>query len=343
VAGYAAVWRTVLVGLVGVCLHGAALGASIGSAVVVVNNVTGQTKTEQSGVPMRVGIDVLQDETIRTAEASAARLVFQDNTQFEIGPISDVILDRAIFDPDPSKSEVALSIAKGTARFVTGYLPKTAYRIQSPAASIGIRGTILDISVASNGATSVFVESGSVFVTGGGKTIEVNPGQSTIVLVGGVPSVPVNGTIPSPANQLRLLLKQAALSPNGAKALVAAMLALYPAGGPALTDAVALALEQDPGLAQAFVNAAQSATTAQQLALGAGLGQAAIYFANNGSDANLRQITAAIATAPATVQTVFAEFGVRNINNTVLVTTITGVSNLGTNSCVSPSKPGGRC
>jgi hypothetical protein len=205
-------WRLVLAAVVAFSVLPAAL-AAIGSAVIVVNNVTGKTKQTEAGVALHVGIDVQQNETVETGTSSASKLVFQDNTQFEIGPLSQVVLDRFVFDPDPSKSKVALSLAKGAARFATGFLPKSDYEIRTPAATIGIRGTIFDVKVSANGTTTIFVETGTVLVTGGGVTVEVHAGESTIVLVGGVPGVPTTGTQLKEAEEIFYLLKQATVLP----------------------------------------------------------------------------------------------------------------------------------
>jgi hypothetical protein len=315
--------------------------AAIGSAVVVINNVTGKVKEQPTGVALRVGTDVVQDETVETAAASATRLIFSDNTQFEVGPSSQVVLDQFVFDPDPSKSKVALSIAKGAARFATGFLPKSDYEIRTPSATIGIRGTILDLDVATTGATGVYVEKGLAFVTGGGVTVQLHQGQSTYVPVHGVPSPAATGN-PRPS-QLQSMLQEASTTPEGAEQLAAAILKIYPFGGPGLTDLVATTLEQDPNLAPAFVKVGSRASTAQQISLGAGMGQAAVFFANNDQTDAKRLIVNAMAIAPIGMRTAFTDWGVNNTTTTTLVTTVTGVTSFGSSSCVSPSKPNGGC
>ena len=317
--------------------------AAIGSAVVVVNTVTGKVKEAPTGVPLKVGVDVQQDESVETAANSATRLVFSDNTQFEVGPQSQVILDRFVFDPDPSKSQVALSLAKGTARFATGFLPKNDYEIHTPAATIGIRGTILNIDVASNKTTTVHVETGIAFVTGAGSTVQLTANQSTVVQLGGVPSPAMLGN-PRP-NQLQNIFQQALQSPDNTRDLAASILALYPFGGPGLSDLIAKTVEQNPALASAFIAASRNATTSQQLSLGAGLGQAAVYFTSTGQDTARQQLNAALVGAPNLVQATYAQFGVQGISTTALVTTGTGTPTVTTssNTCVSPSQPNGGC
>ena len=180
-----------------IALLAAPVGAAetqIGATSVVVNTVTGTSATTHETAPLRAGIDVFQNETIDTADNSASRVIFQDQTQLSVGPQSSVVLDRFVFDPDPSKSAVAVSIAKGVARFSTGLLPKQDYALSTPSAQIGIRGTVLTITVSAAKATTVSVEEGTALVTAHGVTVTVNAGYSTLVLFGQAPTTPV----PSP-------------------------------------------------------------------------------------------------------------------------------------------------
>ena len=149
----------------------------------------------------RAGIDVFQNELINTGSQSASTILFQDETNLSVGSNSQVTLDRFVFDPDPAKSSVALSIAKGVARFTTGSLPKSAYRITTPTATIGIRGTILTITVAEDGTTDITVDDGIAFVTSGGQTVEVDAGMTTTTS-SGAPPTPPKPKPPSPPGQV---------------------------------------------------------------------------------------------------------------------------------------------
>jgi hypothetical protein len=179
---------------------------NIGDTQVVVNDVRGTIGTQQPAV-LRAGIDVFQNEIIRTADKSASRVRFQDNTDLSIGAGSEVTLDRFVFDPDPNKSQVALSIAKGVARFATGSLPKSAYKIVTPTATIGVRGTILTITVAADGSTTVSVEEGAALVTADAQTVTVEAGMTTVVSAAGVPpAIPVSSTPLAPVGEMDFLL-----------------------------------------------------------------------------------------------------------------------------------------
>jgi hypothetical protein len=189
--------------------------SQIGATSVVVNSVTGTLATTHESAPLRAGIDVFQNETIDTADNSASRVVFQDRTELSVGPQSSVVLDRFVFDPDPSKSAVAVSIAKGVARFSTGLLPKPDYAINTPAAQIGVRGTVLTVTVSAARATTVSVDSGSAFVTGRGVTVTVDAGYSTLVRFGMAPTPPV----PSPPPPVITVVMDTLLSRASGSAL----------------------------------------------------------------------------------------------------------------------------
>jgi hypothetical protein len=192
--------------------------AEIGAAVVVVNHVTGAVAPQKSPMDLRAGIDVFQDEVVRSGENSAARVVFQDKTTLEIAPSSEITLDQFVFDANPALSKVAVSVVSGVARFTTGNLPKDDYKIYTPGASLSVRGTVLSIHVDALGGTFVFCEEGSVIFTSSGQSVTINAGQSSFSGAGGTPSPPTNTPFPSYLmTQMMALLQQTAVTggPNG--------------------------------------------------------------------------------------------------------------------------------
>jgi hypothetical protein len=170
----------------------------VGSAAQVVNSVTGTLASTRQTQTLRAGIDVFQNETITTAYASASRVVFADQTQLSIGPSSQVVLDTFVFDPNPAASKVAVSIAKGVARFSTGLLPKPDYQVNTPSCSIGVRGTVFTTIVSALRDSWVTVEDGQTAVTAQGVTVTVNAGQTTFVAFGQPPTPPSSSTAPPP-------------------------------------------------------------------------------------------------------------------------------------------------
>ena len=117
--------------------------ARVGEAAVVKNEVVRVAGSATSQI--NVGDGVLRDETVRTGADSAARLVMADSTNLSLGANATIKLDRTVFNDEHSYRDIAIRLTTGAFRFVTGHSEKTAYKITTPLATIGVRGTILDI------------------------------------------------------------------------------------------------------------------------------------------------------------------------------------------------------
>lgn len=182
--------------------------SSIGQANKVVRQVEGALDANVR--ELRLQDEIYSNERINTGSDSAARLIFSDQTILSIGADSNVVLDRFVFDADPAKSTVALSMTKGVLRFVSGKLPKDVYQIRTPTALIGIRGTIFEVIVAANGATTVNVVEGIVAVSAGGVTTSVGSGLTTSVAPGAGPTPPA----PTPPAPPSVAAMNSALGPE---------------------------------------------------------------------------------------------------------------------------------
>jgi hypothetical protein len=189
--------------------NGARADLRIGAAAKVVNSVYGVVDSTRDSSWLRSGLDVFQNETIVTAENSAARAVFVDDTRLDIGAIAQVKLDQFVFDPNPSTSTVVISLIKGSFRFISGKLPKEKYSIHTPATTIAVRGTVFTVAVLPNGSELISVESGTIYVTcHSGVTVAVNAGQMTSVPSPRGSATPPRQATPVPAiTQLDALLR----------------------------------------------------------------------------------------------------------------------------------------
>ncbi|MCG2631706.1 FecR family protein [Bradyrhizobium sp. WYCCWR 13023] len=132
----------------------------VGEAVLVQNEVV---RVAASTTPINVGDSMLRDETVRTGADSAARFVMADSTNLSLGPSATLKLDRTVFNDEHSYRDVAIRMATGAFRFVTGHSEKTAYKITTPLATIGVRGTILDI-LSQRGRSVVVLQEGAASV-----------------------------------------------------------------------------------------------------------------------------------------------------------------------------------
>jgi hypothetical protein len=154
--------------------------ARVGEAAVVQNQVVRVSGSATSQI--NVGDGVLRDETVRTGLESAARLVMADNTNLSLGPSATIKLDRTVFDDEHTYRDIAIKLTAGAFRFVTGNSAKTAYKITTPVATIGVRGTILDI-LSQRGKTTVVLQEGASRVCAiGGQCIELTqPGDTAVI------------------------------------------------------------------------------------------------------------------------------------------------------------------
>ena len=103
-----------------------------------INRVDSDTKLDAT-----ISSDIFSFDDVRTGNGRLA-IQFLDDSVVKLTEHSKLVIDEFIYDPDPSKSKLALNMASGTARFITGKLGrinKENISIKTPTASIGIRGT----------------------------------------------------------------------------------------------------------------------------------------------------------------------------------------------------------
>ena len=130
------------------------------------------------------------DEAITTDGRMAIR--FLDDSQVKLTEHSQLTIDEYIFDPNPSKSKMAITFGLGTARFITGNLnkiDKNNIDLKTPTANIAIRGTDFTVTVDEIGRSLLILlpdinglSSGEIVVTTAMGTVTLNkPYEATTV------------------------------------------------------------------------------------------------------------------------------------------------------------------
>ena len=149
---------------------------TVGNATVVVKTVTGLFEGDLR--QLKLQDDVYHNETIETEAESATQITFVDETTLTLGPSSKVVLDKFVYDPDPSKASFVMTATQGVFRFASGKLPKKAYKINTPAATIGIRGTVIEVAIVPAGLSGEDGESAvEIVVTQGEAKVLTCEGQ----------------------------------------------------------------------------------------------------------------------------------------------------------------------
>jgi|TARA_R100001086_G_scaffold152303_1_gene81058 hypothetical protein len=135
--------------------------------------------------------DIFSFDDVRTGNGRMA-IQFLDSSVLKLTEHSKVVIDNYIYDPDPSKTKLALNMASGTARFITGKLGRinnNNIRIRTPSATIAIRGTDFTTTVDELGRSLIILlpnpdgtSSGEIAVeTWSGTEILNKPFQATMV------------------------------------------------------------------------------------------------------------------------------------------------------------------
>ena len=114
---------------------------SIGSAGAVKPEARG------GGSTLQAGSSLYSNETVSTGQGGQAELQFNDNTKLSVGPGSNVHLDKFVYDPNKGAGKVAINATKGAYRFITGSQDSKNYEIKTPYATLGVRGTVLEIVI----------------------------------------------------------------------------------------------------------------------------------------------------------------------------------------------------
>ena len=172
-------------------LAGWANAVDIGSISELRGNgeVVRQGTTDKLLAELALGIASYDD--VRTGNGRMA-IEFLDSSVVRLTEHSKIIIDDFVYDPDPNKSKLALSMASGTARFITGRLAgikKENIFIRTPSATIGIRGTDFTTTVDELGRSLIILlpdamgnSSGEISVTTWrGTEILDKPFQATMV------------------------------------------------------------------------------------------------------------------------------------------------------------------
>ena len=102
----------------------------------------GNIKRQNDTFAADVGAYIELYDTLNTGNGRVATTL--DDSNLRLTEHSSVLIDEVIYDPNPTKSKMVMKFAMGTARFTSGKLGlvnKNNIDIQTPTASIGIRGT----------------------------------------------------------------------------------------------------------------------------------------------------------------------------------------------------------
>lgn len=154
--------------------------------------------------------EVLMYDTAQT-QNGRMKIQFLGDEELDLTEHSKVWIDEVYYDPDPSKSKMAIRMAQGTARFASGFggkINKANINITTPTAQITVRGTDFTTSIDEIGRSLIILlpdkwggPSGEIVVSNAGGSVTMNEAYQTTMVstYDDSPTKPVvvNGITPS--------------------------------------------------------------------------------------------------------------------------------------------------
>lgn len=166
------------------------LAAAAGERAGTVWMVKGQIKAQSaSGTdrPLRLGDDVSNGEALSSSDESEAVLKMADGAMLALRPNTQFKIEN-VKRPDDSGAAFVLSLLRGGFRVVTGMTGRRAadaYKVRTPVATIGIRGTDHEPYVLPSGTkvgrnpagTYDKVNAGATYISSDKGSTDLQPGQ----------------------------------------------------------------------------------------------------------------------------------------------------------------------
>jgi len=108
------------------------------------------------------GMEIDSGDLIRTDRKGVVQLIFSDDTKIAVGPNARMVVDVSMMRGNKRARNFAVKALGGSFRFISGNSSKDVYKIETPNATMGIRGTAFDFWVDGENKTAVTLLSGRV-------------------------------------------------------------------------------------------------------------------------------------------------------------------------------------
>ncbi|HEX6117827.1 MAG TPA: FecR family protein [Dongiaceae bacterium] len=156
------------------------MAAGIGTVVDVVNEGY-RTPPGASELLAKPTDELVQGEALRTGSESTIGVKFIDGSELSVEAESEILLSDYVFDTNGAGSTGSIQLGEGQFHFNSNGVAGGGVKIETPVATIGIRGTEFLVTVR-DGVTVVDIVDGQVEVrpVGKGKAITCEGGQSIL-------------------------------------------------------------------------------------------------------------------------------------------------------------------
>jgi hypothetical protein len=103
----------------------------------------------------KIGDPVYKGDVVQTGADSTIGITFTDGTAFTLSSNARMVLNEFVYDPNGKSNSTLISLTKGTFTFFAGKVAKTGdMKIETPVATMGIRGTTPHVEIRDDGTVS---------------------------------------------------------------------------------------------------------------------------------------------------------------------------------------------
>lgn len=121
--------------------HAGIVKSTVGEVVVV--------RGDRS-ISAQPNLKLFEGDLVRTGPTGKAGLILEDDTVISMGNNSSICLKSFLFQPNEKKLSLIAQIIHGTISYLSGQIAKlapNAVRLETPRATVGVRGTHVLIEV----------------------------------------------------------------------------------------------------------------------------------------------------------------------------------------------------
>jgi hypothetical protein len=135
-----------LLATIGILVFAVAAEAMDPTVVGSIKTVTGEAFVIRSegSLAAHPGLKLHEGDDLRTGPSSSIGIIFRDDTLLSLGSNSQIIIDEFVFSPGENKLSMVLRLLRGMASYVSGKMAELApeaVKIETPVATVGVRGT----------------------------------------------------------------------------------------------------------------------------------------------------------------------------------------------------------
>ena len=155
---------------------------SIGNVDKLKGNGVVDREDGDTDIRLEKELDIFSNDTIKTGKGKVG-ILFIDDTRVDVTEHSRLLIDDFVFDPNTATGTLSLKASLGTIRYASGQIAKNSAQninIETPTASIGVRGTDFSMTIDELGSSTIILlpscdVNGNCFV--GEISVESDAGQ----------------------------------------------------------------------------------------------------------------------------------------------------------------------